>query len=362
MYLTERLIGVISYTIVLLAVCFFVKRCNINNLKRILFVYLIILVLMAFFFVPPLGADLTRINRILDSYHYYSFSDLISEAKITSTPMANLYYWCIAKINIKGLISACTTFIVFNNLFYIIIDYSKKNKVNPKSVALMIFVIMSSGFFMEVLSTIRDMLAYSIIARCFYNEFYNKKNMLKNIPYYIFAFLFHQSVIALIGIRLIYLTFFEKQMKNYLKFIVLIVILVLSMQLSKYMIMSVDKYNLYLNNKTYSLIWEYIKGGIESLIILITIFNYKKINKNNFYKYNLLIMLLSLLYLNQYSIFVRFTYFNMFMMMPIFIESFNYYINKKKILIIIMLSVIMLGLACTRCDLSSLKFFEIEVW
>lgn len=357
MFLIERLVGVGLYSLVLIIMCIFIKNTNEKYLKNILNIYLIILVVFAFLFVPPPGSDLIRINKILELYKNYSLSNIIDEMQITSAPIAYFVYWAVAKLGIKGLISAISSFIVFKNLFYIINDYSLKNKISRGNIALVIFIVMSAGFFMETISTIRDMIAYTIVCRCFYDEFYNNKSIFKHIIFYAMAFLIHQSVIAFIGIRFIYYVLYEKKNKLIKKILLILMTLIFMIIMSKYILMTVEKFNLYYNNDTYSLLWEYIKGGLELFVLFIIFLKNKKITKNNYYKYNILIAISSIALMSEYSIFVRFTFFNLFMAMPIMLETIEKAINKRGKTGLLFISLIILFLACSRCDLSSLKFF-----
>ena len=357
MYLIERLIGVALYSSILILICIFIKNTNKKHLKKILNIYLFILVIFSFLFIPPPGSDLIRINKILELYKNFSFSNILQEMKIISAPIAYFIYWCIAKIGINGLISAVSSYVVFKNLFYILNDYSLKHNIKNENIAFVLFIIMSSGFFMETISTIRDMIAYTIICRCFYDEFYNNKSIFKHIILYAIAFLIHQSVIAFIGIRFIYYVLYEKKNKVIKKIFLILITLIFMMLMSKYILMAAEKFNLYYNADTYSLLWEYIKGVLELFVLFIIIINNNRITKNNYYKENILIAIISIVLVKEYSIFVRFTFFNLFMAIPIMLETLEKAINNRSKTNILFISLMILFLACSRCDLSSLKFF-----
>ena len=217
MYLFERTFALSIFCLCMLIVFIIIYNGHFKSLKKVLLIYTFVLGIMAFFFVPPKGADLFRIFRILDSYGEKSFGIIMNKYVSTkSTPLATLYYWFFAKINIKNLLPFFNTIVVYVNIFYILSDYTEKKKIDKRATALTFFLIMSSGFFMEVISGIRTMLAFSILARCFYDEIYNDKKIIKNIFYYIISFLIHSSAVGILLFRFIYFFIFENK-NNILK-------------------------------------------------------------------------------------------------------------------------------------------------
>ena len=117
MYLIERVIGIATYSIILLLICQFIAKSKNNNRKKILNIYLLCLVLMAYFFVPPPGEDLYVIIPVMKSYASLSTTDLLLTLTTRETPLASLYYHIIGKFNLPGLLPAITALIVYSNIF-----------------------------------------------------------------------------------------------------------------------------------------------------------------------------------------------------------------------------------------------------
>ena len=357
MYLIERIIGQLCYCLCLIIIFIKIYNGNYKSLKKVLRTYIILLAIMAFLFVPPQGADLYGSKDII-----YLFKNSILNSP---TPIAILYYYLFGKIGINGLLPCITSIIVYSNLFYIIYDYSKNNNIDKKAIATSIFFIMSCGFFMEVISGIRTMLAFSILARCFYNEMYNNKKFIGNIMYYIISIFIHSSAVGILLIRFVYYFIYENKRKIITKFFYLIVIIIFYIIFKKYILMSLDKFESYTQEGGYFWIWELIKILIMNFSMIIMLL--KEENNKRIYL-NLIIITFStiMIILGEFNTFLRFSYFSVFIIMPIALKYFsNFYSKQKesnyeKINIMLLLSLIMLLLSCSRGNLSSLKFFILK--
>ena len=362
MYLYERIIGNTIYCLFLIIFTLYISKKKNKNLKLIFSLYTAILAIMGLLFKPAVGNDLYRINIALEAYSKYNIPDVIKSLSNSMTPVATLIYYGIAKTGYYSLLPALVTIIVFNNIFYIIKDYSSKNNVDPRATALTLFFVMSTGFFIEVISGIRTMLAFSILARCFYNELYNNRSIGTNILKYICTVLIHSSAIAIIILRLIYGLFYSTNIKLMYKISLLVILPIIYMILNKYILNSLSMFSKYLSADGYFWVWEFIKILYLIFISFVIIYINKQLNINKYYKFNGLIILFTIILINEFNIFLRFNYFNVFMMIPLVINATNnaykkQLYNKNKWLIIS--SLIMLVLSCTRGNLSSLKFFEL---
>lgn len=364
MYFYERLIGIVIYCLLLFFFTIVIYKGNKNELKRTLFIYTICLSIMGFYFVPVEGNDIYRINELLTNvYSQLDFNNLFDMMRETMTPVATMLYFAVAKTKINSLLPAIVSFLVFNNLFFIVSDYVKKNKICNKTVGVTVLFLMSTGFFMEVISGIRTMLAFSILARCFYNELYNNKSIIKNGIWYIIAIFIHSSAIGIIGLRIIYLIFFNKKYKAIYKIFVLIGIIFAYVLFKNYIINSLHKFDSYLyDDNKYFWIWEFIKIIFLIITDLTIIKKYKKLNLNKYYQFNLIIIGFTVALISEFNIFLRFNYFNVFIIIPIVLNVVqNIYDNKitKGNCWIVYSSIVLLILSCSRGNLSSLKFFEL---
>jgi hypothetical protein len=291
----------------------------------------------------------------------------------TSTPAYVLYMNIIGRTNIDGLLTAITAFLFYNNVFYVLKKSSRKYLLAGRDTALILFFFMSIGAFIEVISGIRTMLGFSIIAVCVYDEMVEGKSVFKNIVWYILASMLHSAALALTMIRFSYL-FFEKNRKishGVSKALFLIIAISLVFLKGRYYVNAgFEKALNYLKGDAYSYLWEYIIGLISLLLIIyvqIKISKKTKLEENKSTIQNLLgfskfISLILLAIIFEYNIFHRFVIFLSIIALPMI--AYLFYIsndNKKRkgkfIKVVFLVSCILLFFAISRGNLSSLKFF-----
>ena len=216
------------------------------------------------------------------------------------------------------------------------------------------------------------MLAFSLVVRHIYAELYESKSILKSIPYYIVAALLHSASIPLIGIRL-FCSLFEKKRKAIgTVFSVLITVTVFGVAVmvgEDYIDASFDKASSYLKNDQYSYIWEHAIAVLSLLVVLYLLINLRKKNPGLYIKDKSAIRILYVLLLFQivtimsYTIFHRFVIVSSLLCIPImlsYLTSEHEQTRVKSRQNIVIVSLIILFLACTRGNLCGYKFFRIS--
>lgn len=367
MYLIERIIGQLTYLLLLIITIYFLLHKSEKKLSRILFIYTIFLSLIAFLFVPNRGSDLYRLIPIMNLYSNTEFSEFILKIKSSSTPISELYLYTIGKVGINGLLPAITCFLYYNNLFYILKRSIERYKVSKQNIVLIFLYMMASGNFMQVITGIRTMLAFSFIAVCYYDEFIEKKSIWKNIHIYILACLLHSTSFILLFFRIIFL-FIEKNnslSKYIFKLIFILIIFLASWKYSeKYILAMYKKGVSYFTLGIYSYFWEYLIAIILLIVIIFIVIMSLKINKNKEIRElrMMLITIITFLILVsfEYNTFQRFTMFLHIISTPILVNLLNKSHGKIRIQIkhiIFYSSIFILIIACIRGNLSSLKFF-----
>ena len=374
MYLIERLVGLTVYVATLLFFCIILENKKNIKINKVLFIYTLVLSVIAFFFKPVSGNDLYRLNEIMDIYIQNNFNEIIEYAKNSTTPITVLYMYFIGKTGIIGLLPAITTFITYSNIFYVLKNSIKKYNLNNKRASIILFFLMSGGIFFETISGIRTLLAFSIIGRCIYDEFVENKKFFKNIILYVIACLIHPVAIALLIIRGVY--FIIKTSKTLtIKVFNIVVVIIFFGILYKYGYVYVNsmivKINEYVISGSFSYFWEYIIGILTMFVIIkIQIFykkNLKRNNKNNIndlYKFSILLDFIIIIFSFEYNIYHRFILLNTIISIPIFVSAFAYIddSSKKKQHInalnyVFYMNILILFLECARGNLTSLKFF-----
>ena len=170
MFLVERIIGLGIFVSILCFVCVLIS-VEKYNYKKVLFVYILALAIMAFYHVPDETADIYRIYNWLGSeFKYLNFADFLDRYSDSSTFLANLYYWIFSKTGEFRLLPATTAIIVHSCIFYIIAKTSDIYDIKRKYIIISLIFIMSTDCFMSAVSGIRSMLACSLVGFCFFRE------------------------------------------------------------------------------------------------------------------------------------------------------------------------------------------------
>lgn len=380
MFVIERLIGISIYVFTLLAICYLIVRSQPRYTKRLMILYLACICAMAFLYVPAIEADLYRLTEYMFNYAILPLDEFILLLSESNTPASMLYFRIIGTTGIAGLLAGVTALIVFSNIFYIIYDYAKKTGASTRAVAFSIFITMSTGIYMQTISGIRNMLAFSILARCFYEETINKKSIIKNIVWYILACLIHPAAIAAVAIRLIVLVWDKIRGGQARSLLATIVSLTLAAFLSHYLGLSayldgaIFKLDTYTDNEIYSYFWDNVITYLMITFLLVSQWAHRKYQSHAIRKkyiqlvrLSYALMVFSLIFSFEHTIFVRFAQINLIVSLPIIINSATLLlqVTKKTGLTTSILHKmfwytppVILIISVTRGALSSLKFFD----
>lgn len=377
MYIYERLFGVILYAYMLVLMSVIIAKSKRIYLGKILFIYTIILSIMAYFYVPGTSADLYRVFAIMNNWKFIDISEFIELAFRTTTPFANIYIYLISIIGNNHLLPAVTAFIYYSNVFYILKKYSHKYNISAYTTSVVLFFIMSSISFIGVISGIRNQLAFSIIAVCIYRDTIENKLIIKNLPFYIIASLMHNAAFALVLIRFAFLTYQKSNLK-YKKALFILINVIVVFLLFRYGITywqaMIDKSYNYLSGESYRDLWGYIIGALLVLTITFIHINVKKTIHNkknnmgqvNMYYFSRVLLIICVIFSFEYNIFARFSLFTLIISIPWILEYCDSSLSNDKLSVnkysnirikLIFISIVILGVASTRGSLSALKFF-----
>ena len=374
MYLVERLISVATYVLLLIVFCLYIKNKQVKGkkLSRTLKIYKWLLCIMAFFYIPPLEADLSRLTVEMHLFSAMSFSSILSTVILSNDPVRILYMYFIGKIGVDGLLPVTSCFIFFSCIFKIIVDSSKRFNTDSKSIAFSLFLFMMLGKFLEVITGVRCLMALGIISYCIYEELVEEKKFIFHIPLYIFAVLMHQAAFALAIIRVMFLLFQKSKngLKKVINYAIMVVLLILLLRTSIFSNGVMATFQEYVGKAGYFYIWEYLINLFTFFIYLITMIKFKKVICGNVHLKNLFrfISFLSVfiaIFFFEYSIFTRY----MAVLAALMIPIFNYVINKMNqekgayrnycfVLYIYMFFTFLM--VCTRGNLCGFKFFILK--
>lgn len=347
--------------------CFWIYKSDKSKIKKILRIYLIILTILAFFYIPTKTADLTRYISSAHLYSSFSFDYLINSLSKSKTPMHILYFYLLGLTKIDGLIPAVSCIIFYGFAFSMLADAANRFNLKSKTVALSLLFFMEMGGFLCVISSIRSFIAFAAIAYCCYFELVCNKSFIKHIPLYLFASLMHSAAMALVIIRIVMILLKKekKVIKRVLNIILVGILVFIVFKFGNQYIASIfEKTDTYLNGSVYSYIWEYIISWLYMIFSTIFILKIKINNLNNkldIYNYRNFILLINILifiFNFEYSIFTRFQLFSSILFLPYFSIGLDYTKNSSKILAIIfmLVSSVIFVIACTRGNLCGFKF------
>lgn len=384
MFLIERLIGVSTYALLLVSVCVFLVGKSTKQIKHILFFYTLALSVMAFFYVPYKTADLYRINEYIDTFKTYSFDRVLEVVKQSNSGWGSLYYWLISKTGEPRLLPALNAFLCYSCIFYIIHKTAEKNHISGKNVAITLFFYMSIGTYMFVISGIRCMLGISLLSFCFYRESVEKKFNILHIPLYLIAAFIHSFSAVLIAARF-FIFIFDTKTTLIRKLIYLVFlgagIILAFRNFDGYIGGIMKKADSYLSGDLYSYEWEYIIAILTCVVIIFVLSKRKKIKEESNVKLNVWLLYETTLFVvalcvcYEFTIFHRLTTYIMpIIAVPLLMTALQSNDNKRagintrertvgaitfnlNSFVVIMVSVLILLVSCSRGTLCSLKFF-----
>ena len=386
MFLFERLFGVGVYSLILVAVCFYIKGLtDYKKIKRAFIIYASLLAVMGFFYVPYKTADLYRIYEYVDLFKSYSFAELWSKEPWNSEiGVGAFYYWTIGKTGVPELLPAINTLACYGCIFYIIYNYAQNNNISGKNIAITLFFYMSIGNYMFVITGIRCMLGISLLAFCFYRENIEGKFSVLHIPLYVIAIFVHTFAVVLVALRFIVQIFDSKigLIKRAASgALVSIGGIIAITHFGGYISRIFEKAESYLSGDLYSYVWEYVIAFLTVVISSAALISFIK-HKNGienvlnlWFIYASILIAIAACICFEFTIFHRLTtYIIPIVVLPILMttlqeaENRNDETMQKKgtalidrpislAVCVVGISIITLLVVCSRGSLSSLKFF-----
>lgn len=337
--MVERLIGVISYYLIVAYGYIGIRQAsNWKRINTVLNTVVVLLCLLAFFYIPSETADLYRWRYISDDWKSISFNTWVNDYFIDSTtPLSYLLFYIVAKLGIPGLLPAVACFVFHYLVFYILKNEAKYN-YSAISISTAFLCLMSQGLFLGVISGIRNGMAFAIISYCVYKDLVMKQKSPLYLILCLIAILIHIASIPAVALYLGFAVVDSTSNRDYKRLFAVLLTMVgliaISYRFRNNLIEVVmDKVEYYTSASAYSNIWEYLVG-ILCLIIIISVlwlfrFDYKKEKLIGLYSMNLILVILELLFFRSFSVFHRFLAFNYILTMPILIRFFSNHKDKQ---------------------------------
>ncbi len=372
-FLTERRISLLTYALALFLVCWLINRTIEKQWKWILFTYLALLCVFAFFYEPYITADLYRLREYIKYWTDLPWGRLITYAFRHSAPTWVFYSYAINKFGNINWLQTITCLWCFGNVFYIISHEIDRNGLRGERKSLPLFYVMAVGsFYIQTISGIRSMLGLSIIAFCFYRETIEGKQVMWDLPLYLFAAFIHSSVLPMVVARFLYVIIQYKNLAMKAFFAVLILVLgAFSAYYFRDFVNGVFQtgWNYLLGGKEYTYGWEILIGLIETSLTVYVLRRYRILYKGEEKNYDAIrvfcliwtvICVVALPF--SYAVFRRYTVFCTLISMPLLAKLLNYEQEKDNndprfynaVWIVCM---VIFALSGVRGDLCGYKFF-----
>lgn len=379
MFLTERIVSLLTYAVVLMVTYFLIGRVARKQYKVVLLVYVLILALFAFNYKPYITADLYRLREYVEYWIHKDWTGVVKYALKSTTPSWVLYSYIISKLGNNNWLQTITCLWCFGNVFYIISHEIEQHGIEGKYRSELLFYIMAVGaFYLQTISGIRSMLGISIVAFCLYREIVEKKSIVSHLPLWLFAALIHTSTMVLVISRFLFLLVQSRGIiKKILMSAVVFVLAIFSLKyLGGYISGSFEYGQNYLNyTKEYTYIWEIVIGLIETFETLYVLNKYRtktvgsdseveEYGLKNLYLFTLIWTVVSVISLPfSYAVFRRYTMLCTVTSIPLVAFLFDTDIEKSESIrifrILFGLSFIIFALSGVRGDLCGYKFFVI---
>lgn len=365
MYYKERIIGAITYGLLLLIFAYLTKDTK-KTLRKILRMYAIILSILAYIYIPNPGYDLERIYITFSQYYKpMTLHGLLELLKRTYTPTINVFYYLVSKSGFYGLAPAAASFVFFSCMFSIFADSCEKyNIIGKKRIVYLIFI-MSMGTYLEVISNIRCMTAFAIIAYCSYNEIFNKKSIIAHIPIYFIASTMHLAALAITIIRFVIYPFQKKKFRLLYVLLPLTIVTIIYIFYPNYIKQIFFTESYYKSYVSYGYLPEYILMSIMTIyIIFIKIIHRKSIISNDSLKtiniFSIILFMIMILNFSEYSMFHRIGTLHFLINIPI-MGNYLYLIKKKEsLMMMFIISTVVLLVAGSFGNLCGFKYFIIS--
>lgn len=272
MFLIERLISLSTYAIALAGTAGIMSLMKGRQYKLVLYGYLLLLCLFAFFYQPYITADLFRLREYIEYWIHKPWGELFSYALRNSAPAWVLFSYVTSKFGNINWLQTVACLWTYSNIFYIISHEIDSGNLTGNRRGLMLFFIMGIGsIYLQAISGIRTMLGFSIISRCIYMETVENKGIALHMILYLFAALLHSTSMVLVIARFAFLII---QSEDAYKKIVFSVLVLLLGAFSLYFLrdfvgQAIEKGQNYLTNRDeYSYSWEILIGLLEAVEIL----------------------------------------------------------------------------------------------
>ena len=197
----------IVYLIIVLAFCAIYPLIPRKHIKWLFLALVLALSVMAFNMVPNETDDVSRYYNHLDSLRDGGWSrlqEMISdnEANFGTLPVCGYYFFLASRFPDNGMLPAMTIFLAYGSMFLVLWRAAERFNVGKWYLFLSVFLILSTYWFYDICSGIRNGLAFTLFCAFLYFDVVEKKFRPACWIGYLLMLGLHSSAIIMGAIRL----------------------------------------------------------------------------------------------------------------------------------------------------------------
>lgn len=195
------------YLAIVAAFCVIYPLIPRKHIKWLLLALVLALSVMAFFAVPKETDDLANYFTKISALRKGGFSLLRKmiengDENWDSLPVCGLYFYFISRFPDNGMLPAMTIFLAYGSMFFVLWRAAERFEVNKWYLFLASFFILSTYWFYDICSGVRNGLAFTLFCFFAYVELVEKKWKPACWIGYIAMCMLHSSGILMMMIRL----------------------------------------------------------------------------------------------------------------------------------------------------------------
>ena len=197
----------IIYFAIVIAFCVIYPFIPRKHIKWLFIALVLALSIMAFFAVPKDTDDLYNYFRTLEKLRRGGFKCLRQmiengEEHWDSLPVCGFYFYLISLFPDNGMLPAVTIFLAYGSMFWVLWRASQRYEVNKWYLFVASFFILSTYWFYDICSGIRNGLTFTLFCFFAYVELVEKKWRPACWVGYVAMCLMHSSGILMMMVRL----------------------------------------------------------------------------------------------------------------------------------------------------------------
>lgn len=169
---------------------------------------LIAFTVIAYHAVPAVSDDLFRYHNIIDSLRWGGYDRLRemienNEYDYGALPVCGYYFYFISLLPNNNYLSAITMFIVYACMFHLLLKVANRYDVGKLYLFVAAFFAISTYWYYDTCSGIRNGLAFAVAVVCIYYHFVEHKHILLCFVGYVLVCGLHSSGIVLVALAFI---------------------------------------------------------------------------------------------------------------------------------------------------------------